>query len=108
MPDIRLKIGGNYRPQLNVSQYVSTKKGDPERGPLVSMRSSEARIRLIEDRSLVWVSGPRRQELAELRIDDSVLEGHVHLRDILGVTVSEYVTVTRPDTDSPLSGRHFG
>ena len=107
MPDIRLKFAGNYRPQLNVIEYVSTKKGDAERGPLVRMRSSEARIRLIEDGTLVWVSGPRRQELAELRIDDSIPEGHVFLRDIAGVTVTEYVTVTRPDTDAPLGGRHF-
>ncbi len=106
--DVRLKLGSNYRPQLNVIEYVSTKKGDAERGPLVRMRGSEARIRLIEDGTLVWVSGPRRQELAELRIDESIPEGHVFLRDIAGVTVTEYVTVSRPDTDSPLSGRHFG
>jgi anaerobic selenocysteine-containing dehydrogenase len=108
LPDVRLKLGGNYRPQLNVIEYVATRKGDPERGPLVRMRSSEAVIRLIEDGTLVWVSGPRRQELAQLEIDDSIPEGHVFLRDIAGITVTEYVTVTRPDTDSPLGGRHFG
>lgn len=108
MPDIRLQLGGNYRPQLNVIGYVSTRKGDAERGPLVRMRSSEARMRLVEDGTLVWVSGPRRQELAELQIDDSIPEGHVFLRDVAGVTLTEYVTVTRPDTDSPLAGRHFG
>jgi anaerobic selenocysteine-containing dehydrogenase len=106
--DVRRQLGSNYRPRLNVIEYVATKKGDPERGPLVRMRASEAKIRLIEDGTLVWVSGPRRQELAELRIDDSIPEGHVFLRDIAGVAVTEYVTVTRPDTDSPLSGRHFG
>src|SRR5665647_1508554 len=91
LPDVRLKLSGNYRPKLFVVEYVSTKKGDAERGPLVRMRSSEARIRLIEGGTLVWVSGPRRQELAELQIDESIPEGHVFLRDIAGITVTEYV-----------------
>lgn len=108
MPDVRLKLGSNYRPKLFVTEYVSSKKGDKERGPLVRMRSSEARIRLIQDGELVWVIGPRRSDLAELHIDDSLAEGNVFLRDIAGITVSEYVTVSKPDTDSPLAHRHFG
>jgi anaerobic selenocysteine-containing dehydrogenase len=108
MPDVRLALSGNYRPKLFVVEYVSTKKGDRERGPLVRMRSSEARIRLIQDGELVWVVGPRRSELAELHIDDGIAEGNVYLRDIAGVTHSEYVTVSRPDTDAPLAHRTFG
>lgn len=108
MPDVRLKLGSNYRPKLFVVEYVSTKKGDTERGPLVKMRSSEARIRLIQDGELVWVIGPRRSDLAELHIDESLAEGNVYLRDIAGVTHSEYVTVSKPDTDSPLAHRTFG
>lgn len=107
MPDVRLKLGSNYRPKLFVIEYVSTQKGDTERGPLVKMRSSEARIRLIQDGELVWVIGPRRSDLAELHIDDSIAEGNVYLRDIAGVTHSEYVTVSKPDTDSPLAHRTF-
>jgi len=108
MPDIRLKLSSNYRPKLFVSQYVSTRKGDADRGPLVRMRASEARIRLIQDGELVWVEGPRRSELAELHIDESLAEGDVFLRDIAGVTLSEYVTVSKPDTDTAVGGRHFG
>src|SRR4051812_19970755 len=108
MPDVRLNLGSNYRPKLFVVEYVSTKKGDKERGPLVKMRASEARIRLIQDGELVWVIGPRRSDLAELHVDDSLAEGHVFLRDIAGVTVTEYVTVSKPDTDSPLANRTFG
>lgn len=108
MPDVRLKLGSNYRPKLFVIEYVSTKKGDKERGPLVKMRSAEARMRLIQDGELVWVIGPRRSDLAELHVDDSIAEGNVYLRDISGVTHSEYVTVSKPDTDSPLANRHFG
>lgn len=108
MPDVRLALSGNYRPKLFVVEYTSTKKGDKERGPLVRMRAAEARIRLIQDGELVWVVGPRRSELAELHIDDRIAEGNVCVRDIAGVTHSEYVTVTKPDSDSPLAGRHFG
>lgn len=108
LPDTRLQFGSNYRPKLFVIEYVSSKKGDKDRGPLVKMRSDEARIRLVQDGELVWVVGPRRSDLAELHIDDTIAEGNVFLRDIAGVTVSEYVTVSKPDTDSPLGNRHFG
>ena len=108
LPETRLQFGSNYRPKLFVIEYCSTKKGDAERGPLVKMRAAEARIRLIQDGELVWVVGPRRSDLAELQIDETIAEGNVYLRDIAGVTVSEYVTVSKPDTDSPLANRHFG
>jgi hypothetical protein len=108
LPEARLNFGSSFRPKLFVIEYVSTKKGDSERGPLVKMRSSEARIRLLQDGELVWVIGPRRSDLAELRIDENIADGNVYLRDIAGVTHSEYVTVAKPDTDSPLDNRHFG
>lgn len=108
IPDVRLKLGSDYRPKLFVVEYISTRKGDAARGPLVKMRASEALIRLIEDGELVWVVGPRRQDLAELEIDDSLRDGQVSLRDIAGVAVTEYITISKPDTDLPLAGRHFG
>ena len=75
---------------------------------MIRMRSSEARIRLLQDGELAWVQGPRRQELAELRIDESIPAGSIALRDIAGVTVSERVRVSKPDTDTPIGKRHFG
>ncbi len=75
---------------------------------MVRINSGEARIRLLEEGELVWVAGPRRNELAVLVIDDSLSAGHVALRDIAGVTVSESVTVSKPDTDTPVGKRHFG
>jgi len=72
------------------------------------MSGREARFRLLEDGELVWISGPRRQELAVLMIDESIGPGHVALRDVAGVAVSESVTVTKPDTDTPAGKRHFG
>jgi len=108
MPDVRLKLGGNYRPHLKVIEFIATHRGDPARGPLVRMRESEARIRLIEDGELVWISGPRRQELAVLSVDDTVPSGYVILRDIAGVTISESVAVVKPDLDTPIGGRQVG
>lgn len=108
LPEAKLNIGTRFRPQLNVIEYTSTRKGDADRGPMVRMRGSEARFRLIQDGELVWVAGPRRQELAVLVIDDEIPEGHVALRDIAGVTITESVTVSKPDTDTPLGKRQFG
>jgi hypothetical protein len=108
LPTEGLKIGFGFQPKLKVVEYTSTQKGDAERGPMVRMSGREARFRLLEDGELVWISGPRRNELALLRIDESVGPGHVALRDVAGVAVSESVTVTKPDTDTPVGKRHFG
>lgn len=108
LPESPLKVGSRFRPQLNVIEYTSTKRGDADRGPMVRMRGAEARFRLVQDGELVWVAGPRRQELAILVIDDEIPAGHVALRDIAGVTITESVTVSKPDTDTPIGGRHFG
>lgn len=108
LPEPRLSIGTRFRPQLNVVEYISTRKGDTDRGPMVRMRSSEAHIRLVQDGELVWVAGPRRQEIALLVIDEAIPEGSVALRDIGGVTISEAVTVSKPDTDTPLGAKFFG
>lgn len=101
LPDVRINIGRNYRPTLNVIEYISTRRGDPERGPMIRIRGSEARIRLVENGELVWVIGSRRQDLAVLVVDDAVAEGSAILRDIAGVSVSEAVTVVKPDLDTP-------
>ncbi len=94
-------MGRNYRPSLNVVEYISTRRGDAERGPMIRVRASEARVRLIDNGELVWVVGPRRQDLAILIIDDTIAEGSAILRDIAGVAVSECVTVVKPDLDTP-------
>lgn len=108
VPTQGLKLGSRFQPQLKVIEYVSTQKGDAERGPMVRISGREARFRLLEDGELVWVAGPRRNELAVLVIDESIGPGHVALRDVAGVTVSESVTVSKPDTDTPVGKRHFG
>jgi anaerobic selenocysteine-containing dehydrogenase len=90
---------------LFVAAFISTRSGDPERGPMVRLNSADARIRLLEDGELVWVYGPRRQELAVLEVDDAVPLGNVVARDVLGISPTERVRVVKPDVDSPRSTR---
>ena len=93
------------RPQsarpLRVEGYVATRVRDEERGPQVRMRTEEARVRMLDDGELVWVEGPRRQQLAQLVIDDAVPRGGVVIRDIASVAPSEVVYIIKPDLDSP-------
>ncbi len=89
-------------PPLQVVQLVATSAHDPDRGPAVWMRAQEARERLLQDGELVWVATPRRKELATLIVDDSIRRGTVVLRDIVGASPSEIVTVTKPEFDTPV------
>ena len=86
---------------LRVEQFIATRMSDPERGPLIRMRSDDARMRMLADGELVVVHGPRRQQLAPLAIDDTVPRGGVIVRDVAGLAPSEIVYVTKPDLDAP-------
>lgn len=92
--------GRYYNPPLQVVGFIGTQKGDPDRGPQVRLRSDEAQLRMLSDGELVWVQGPRRQELAAVVIDDEVPKGGVVVRDITGLVVSEIVRLSKPDFDS--------
>jgi anaerobic selenocysteine-containing dehydrogenase len=85
---------------LRVASFIATKRGDEDRGPLVMMNEREARARLLTDGEVVWVYGPRRGELAPLRIDAGVRDGDVTVRDLLGIAPSEIVRVVKPDLDN--------
>jgi hypothetical protein len=85
---------------LRVRDFIATRKGDPERGPLVIMNDRDARMRLLTEGELAWVYGPRRGELATVRIDPEIVEGDVVVRDIIGVAPSEIVRVVKPDLDN--------
>ena len=98
----------DLRPGLMVSQYIATRSGDAERGPLIRVHPSEARKRLVEDGELVWVYTPRRHELAVLVVDDSVSPGNVVARDILGIAPAEIVRVVKHDFDAGRSTRNLG
>ena len=78
---------------LRVASFIATRKGDPDRGPQVMLNDREARTRLLSEGELAWVYGPRRGELATVRIDPAIRDGDVALRDIVGVAPSEIVRV---------------
>ena len=90
-----------YFPPLQVIGFIASRAGDADRGPQVRMNGNEARLRLLADGELVWVHGPRRQELAQLEIDDSLPRGGAVVRDIAGLTVTEIIRVVKPDLDRP-------
>jgi hypothetical protein len=97
-----------YQPPLRLAEYIATKKGDPERGPMVKLHPDEARIRLMNDGELVWVYGPRRHDLATLALDETVPLGAAVARDIAGVAPSEIVRVVKHDFDAARSSRNLG
>ena len=90
-----------YNPPLQVVGFIGTRIGDPQRGPQVRLRGEEAALRMLSDGEMAWIQGPRRQELVPVVIDDSVPKGGVVVRDVSGVTVSEIVTLRKPDLDTP-------
>lgn len=100
--------GEGFQPWLFVAQYIATRSGDDERGPLVRLHPSDARKRLLEDGELVWVYGQRRHDLAVLVVDDGVTPGNVVVRDILGVAPAETVRVVKHDFDAARSTRNLG
>lgn len=92
--------GRTLNQPLRVAKLIATKKGDAERGPMVYMHPADAVQRLLTDGELAWVYGPRRHELATVRLDANVGAGDVVLRDVLGASPSEVVRVIKPDLDS--------
>ena len=98
----------DLRPGLLISQYIATRRGDADRGPLVRLHPDEARKRLVEDGELVWVYGPRRHELARLVVDDAVMPGTVVARDIVGVAPAETLRIVKHDFDAGRSTRNLG
>jgi hypothetical protein len=92
-------VSVGYNPPLQVVGFIATRRGDAERGPLVRMNANEAALRLLTDGELVWVKGPRRQELAPLEVDDSLPRGAAVVRDIAGLAVTEVIRVVKPELD---------
>ena len=92
---------------LQVVGYIATRKGDEERGAQIRMRPDDAEARLLVDGELVWVYGPRRQEIAPLVIDDTLPRGGVVVRDLVGVAVTELVKVRKPDFDRAENRRRY-
>ena len=68
---------------------------------MVALNPDDARKRILTDGELAWVYGPRRHELATVRIDAELPLGQVVLRDIADASPSEIVRVIKPDLDTP-------
>jgi anaerobic selenocysteine-containing dehydrogenase len=101
------KPEASYNAPLRVAHFHATRMGDADRGPEIRMRGEDAVRRLLTDGELVYVSGPRRKELARLVVDDRLPRGDVALRDIAGVAPSEIIRVHKPEFDRGPRG-HFG
>lgn len=86
--------------QLRVSELIATRSGDAERGPAVFMHPVDARDRLLNEGELAWVYGPRRHELATVVLTETLKQGDVVLRDVVGSSPSESVRVIKPDLDA--------
>jgi anaerobic selenocysteine-containing dehydrogenase len=84
---------------LRVERLIASRRGDAERGPMIWMHPDDARSRLLVDGELAWVYGPRRHELATVRVDPDQRKGDVALRDVAGASPSEIVRVIKPDLD---------
>jgi len=92
-------------PPLQVVAFTATRRGDPERGPLVTLRPDDAARRLLNEGHLVWVEGPRRQEMARVALDDRLPKGGIAVRDIAGIAVSEIVRLVSPERERPAPPR---
>ena len=92
---------------LRVHSFIATRSGDADRGPMVMMHPENARERLLVDGELAWVYGPRRHELATVRVNAEVPFGDVVVRDVVGVAPSEIVRVIKPDLDSHTRRGYF-
>ena len=108
LPDAQIRLESRFRPELGVIEYISTRRGDAERGPMIRLSTADAKIRLLTAGELAWVQGPRRHELAVVEIDDAVPDGSVVVRDVAGVALSERVVVSKPDLDTPPRGKSVG
>jgi anaerobic selenocysteine-containing dehydrogenase len=99
--DISRDDNRSFNRPLRVARLIATRAGDAARGPQVTLNPAEAATRLLNEGELAWVYGPRRQELAEVKLDPAVALGEVVLRDVVGSSPSETVRVIKPDLDRP-------
>ena len=100
--------GGNvYNPPLQVAKVYGTRRGEEDRGPLILLNRDEASLRLLVDGELVRVQGPRRNEIAVFRLDESVPRGCAFVRDVAGLVPSEIVRVSKLDVDQPRERKHY-
>ncbi len=96
----KLGVFSGFAPPVQVVGFIATRKGDPDRGPMVRMRPDDALVRLVTAGDLVRVVSARRSELAVLELDEALPKGGVVLRDVAGAAVSEVIRILRVDQPS--------
>lgn len=95
-------MGELYNPPLQIVGFIATRRGDADRGPEIRLNAFEAHARMVHDGELAWVYGPRRHDLAVVRVDDMVPRGGAIARDIVGLAPSEIIRIVRINTERPL------
>ncbi|MHB8839093.1 MAG: molybdopterin dinucleotide binding domain-containing protein [Gemmatimonadaceae bacterium] len=95
-------MAAGYNPPLQVVGFISTRRGDAERGPAVKVRADDAKLRGVNDGELVWIYGPRRHDLATVIVDDTLPRGGVIVRDVAGLAPTEIVRLVRPNAERPV------
>ncbi len=96
----KLGVFSGFAPPVQVVGFIATRRGDPDRGPMVRMRPDDALVRLVTAGDLVRVVSARRSELAVLELDEALPKGGVVLRDVAGAAVSEVIRILRVDQPS--------
>lgn len=96
----KLGMFSGFAQPLQVVGFIATRKGDPDRGPMVRIRPDDALVRLVTAGELVRVVSDRRSELAVLEVDESLPRGGAILRDVAGASPSELIRVLRVNSTS--------
>ena len=91
-----------FNPPLQVVGFIATKRGDTERGPAILVRGDDAHLRGVAHGELVWIYGPRRHDLAQLLVDDTLPKGGVVVRDVAGLAPTEIIRLVRPEVERPM------
>ena len=95
-------MADGFNPPLQVVGFISSRRGDAERGPAIHLRPDDAGLRGIADGALVWIYGPRRHDLAQAVIDDTLPRGGVVVRDVAGIAPTEIVRLVKVDAERPV------
>jgi anaerobic selenocysteine-containing dehydrogenase len=91
-----------YNPPLQVVGFVATRRGDAERGPAISLCTEDAKMRDVAHGELLWIYGPRRHDLAQVIIDDTLPKGGVVVRDVAGLAPTEIVRLVKVNVERPM------
>src|SRR3982750_2252661 len=90
---LEVSVDETINKPLRVASLIASKRDDEDRGPMVFIHPEDASSRLLVDGELAWVYGPRRHELATVRLEPEMVKGDVILRDVVGAAPLETICV---------------